>query len=360
MRPIGLFALLLSACSAVNSDVAEAPLLTTAGRVLIIGMDGTRAEALDVADTPHLDGLRRDGVTDMYAITGDVSLSGPGWSSMLSGVWCDKHHVLDNDLTWLQSQFHLYPPIHHRVEAARPDLRTVSVSHWAAINDEIICADEGASDCGGTDSVINTASDAEVRDAAIAELQNRDPHLIFLQFDDIDHAGHGDPTTLDPGGFCPYGNGDQSEGEEGGVCTTLNFNPLYLQAIQTTDTYIGEILSALKGRPEYMRENWLVIVSPDHGGGGAVFNQHGFPVDQDRRTFFIANGAAATALPTESRIKIVDVAATALMHLGISIPDSWDLDGQAVGIVGAPEYQATSVPTCYDPAVFIPDSGGGR
>ena len=28
---------------------------------------------------------------------GNDTISGPGWSSILTGVWADKHGVLDND-----------------------------------------------------------------------------------------------------------------------------------------------------------------------------------------------------------------------------------------------------------------------
>lgn len=342
-------ALLLSACGDDSSS-------TQKSRVLIIGMDGTRAEALELANTPHLDALRAAGVADMHAITGDVSLSGPGWASMLTGVWCDKHHVVDNDATWVQSRFDLYPHFIQRLEEQSPEMRTVSVSHWAAINDEILCADENGGDCGHADVVINTASDAQVRDEVVAELRDGDPDVIFLQFDDIDHAGHGDPATFDPGGFCPFAGGDAAEGSEGGVCLPLNYNPAYLAAIETTDAYIGEILDALYQRPDHGAENWLIIVSPDHGGAGTVFNQHGFPVDQDRRTFTIISAAGLQPLP-DARLKIVDIAATALHHLSLPVDPQWGMDGQAVALPGVPAYEDRPIPTCYDPNTFVPDSG---
>ncbi len=360
MRWTCLAVLLLAACGGgrdttlpADAEGDSSPARASSGRVMIIGMDGTRAEALELANTPHLDELRASGLADMNALTGDVSLSGPGWSSMLSGVWCDKHRVLDNDATWFQSRFDLYPPVHHRVEAVMPEMRTVSISHWAAINDDIICADEAAANCGGTDRVVNTSTDAEVRDAVVAELQDQDPQLIFIQFDDIDHAGHGDPESADPGGFCPFPGGDLSEGEEAGVCTALNYNPAYAQSIETTDAYIGDILAALYARPRFAEENWLILVSPDHGGGGAVFNQHGFPVSQDRRTFVIINGPTTPVLPEES-LHIVDIAATALFHLGISTEEIAMLDGQPVGIRGAREYEPREIPSCYDPSIMVP------
>ncbi len=344
-----LLAFLLIACGSENPAPKSA-------RVMIIGMDGARAEALNVANTPHLDQLRADGLADLHAITGDVSLSGPGWASMLTGVWCDKHHVVDNDASWAQSQFDLYPHFMTRLEVVRPQLRTVSISHWPAINEEILCADENGDDCGQVDQVLTVSSDAAVRDAVLAELRDQDPDAIFMQFDDIDHAGHGDPETFDPGGFCPFSGGDMAEAEQSGACTPVNYNPAYLAAIETTDAYIGEILQALRARPQFSEENWLVMVSPDHGGGGTVFNQHGFPVEQDRRTFLFMLGQDVVAFPDAAQLKIVDIAATALFHLGLALDPDWDLDGQPIGLEAAPSYVEREIPSCYDPAVFVPDS----
>ncbi len=359
MRVKTFFLLLLGSLSLLGgcADKADSESSSAAARVMIIGLDGTRAEALDLAHTPNLDRLRLLGQTDLNAITGDVSLSGPGWASMLSGVWCDKHQVVDNDVSWGNSQFDRFPHFIRRVEQQQPDLRTVSVSHWAAINDEILCADEAGDDCGPTDRVVNTDSDAQVRDVIVDELRNADPHVLFMQFDDIDHAGHGTPPASPPGGFCPYPEGDIIAGEENGLCSPANFNPEYVATLELTDEYIGDILDALFARPDFHAENWLIMVSPDHGGGGVVFNQHGFPQAQDRRTFLIFAANELRPFPVDAQLKIVDVTASALFHLGIVPEPDWQLDGQAIGLPGAPAYVDTAIPTCYDPAVFNPDSG---
>lgn len=332
------------------SNVEETP--ATRGRVMIIGLDGARSDGLQIADTPNIDALINLGQATFHAITGDVSLSGPGWASMLTGVWCDKHNVLDNDATWQQSQFDQYPHFIQRVEAVAPELNTVSISHWAPINDEILCADERDDNCGGADQINNVGTDAEVRDAVVEALTNGNPDVVFMQFDDIDHAGHGDPPYAPPlgdiGGFCPFADGDRDEDGGRGACMAANFNQNYLDTIETTDGYIGDILNALLSRPDFVNENWLIISSPDHGGGGVVINQHGFPHEQDRRTFFILAGNAVTGWDNALNIKIVDVAATALQHLGIALDPAWNLDGQAVGLANATAYVERDIPACAD------------
>jgi len=372
MRPLlmlSTIAFVLAACGGNSAPSGVNP----TGRVLIIGLDGTRSELLEIAAMPNLNRLRATGFTDLDAVTGDVSLSGPGWSSMLTGVWCDKHHVLDNDVTWANSQFNAYPHFLARVEQQQPQLKTVSVSHWAPINEEILCADERDDDCGGVDEVISESSDAAVRDTVVGLLKASDPDVVFVQFDDIDHAGHGtEPYMTTLGGFCP-----RATGSVDGACTVSGLNSEYLRAAEVTDGYIGDILDALYRRPHFQTENWLVIVSPDHGGAGSVPNQHGFNTAQERRTFFIVSGGLTAALPGAPvttlaglpattgnsspppdvrGAKIVDVAATALFHLGIAIDPRWGLDGQPIGLQDAPAYVERPIPSCFNPASFTADS----
>lgn len=364
-----LATVLLGSCVGGNGSGAA----SKAGRVLILGMDGTRSELLELAHMPNLARLSASGFSDLDAITGDVSLSGPGWSSMLTGVWCDKHNVIDNDVSWANSQFNVYPHFMARVEQLRPELKTFSVSHWEPINEEILCADERADNCGRVDKVVSKSTDAGVRDAVVDILNFDNPDAVFVQFDDIDHAGHGTaPYMTTAGGFCP-----KAAGSRDGACTVSGMNSEYIRAGEVTDGYIGDILTALYRRPNYKDENWLVIVSPDHGGAGTLQNQHGFNTAQERRTFFIVSGPPASPLPgtpvsslaglpnaanngspptDTTGVKIVDVAATALFHLRIPIDPKWGLEGQPVGLPGVPAYVEKTIPSCMNPASFAPDN----
>src|SRR5690606_4870793 len=42
--------------------------------------------------------------------------------------------------------------------------------------------------------------------------------------------------------------------------------PEYRDAILRFDSQIGEILAALRARPEYAQENWLVVITSSRGG----------------------------------------------------------------------------------------------
>ena len=96
LLPWVTFLLLGSACLLPAQDPG-------AQRVLVIGIDGVRPDALAAAKTPNLDKLiKTSAFADSTQILGtryskNNTISGPGWSSILTGVWADKHGVHDNE-----------------------------------------------------------------------------------------------------------------------------------------------------------------------------------------------------------------------------------------------------------------------
>ncbi|MDO6603767.1 alkaline phosphatase family protein [Arenibacter palladensis] len=221
-------------------------------KVLVIGIDGCRPDGITAANTPNLDALMANGIYSLDARNTGITSSGPGWSSMLTGVWQDKHKVVDNSFSG--SDFSRYPHFFKRIEENNPNSRTVSVSQWHPINDQIAN--------GFADITRNTAdSSADVKNKAVAELGVEELTALFVHFDDVDHAGHGS-------GFSPD-------------------NSNYINAIETVDAAIGELIIAIKNRPNYTKEDWIIIVSTDHGGTGT---SHGGDTEEERTIFMIVSG----------------------------------------------------------------------
>ncbi len=237
---------------------------TNPGRVLVIGIDGCRADALRAANAPNIHGLLDNAVYSFDALTQFPTWSGAGWSSMCTGVWEDKHGVLDN--SFVGSNYAQYPHFIQRTEAHDPSLHTASIVHWAPINTQIntLC-----------DIEINVPTDLEVKTSAVSYLTDNDPDILFVAFDDVDHAGHGY-------GFAPE-------------------IPEYMATIELTDGYVGEIMDALLDRPNFMEENWLVLLTTDHGGNLAG---HGGASFEERNIFFIAwqQGLAPQEITKESTV----------------------------------------------------------
>jgi hypothetical protein len=124
-----------------------------------------------------------------------------------------------------------------------------------------------------------------------------------------------------------------------------------MQAIETTDGHVGIVLDALRARPTYADEDWLVLVITDHGGVGTGHGGNSFV---ERHIWWIASGTAVQKqqifapdpgsymLPggvNDSLLKLspvqADIGVTALHHLlfdiGINPEEqaAWNLDGKS-------------------------------
>jgi predicted AlkP superfamily pyrophosphatase or phosphodiesterase len=263
-----------------------------AKKVLIIGIDGVRADALKAAKAPNLRALAEGGAVSYEAQTGAITISGPSWSSMLTGVWMEKHGVRDN--SFKGANYDEYPHFFRYVKQVNDKLRTASIAHWSPINYWILSA---------ADYARTEGSDEAVAAEAARYLSAENPDVLFLHFDEVDGAGHGN-------GYHP------------------SVAP-YMAAIEKVDTRVGTVLTALRARKTFAQEEWLILVSTDHGGQG---KGHGPNTPECRTIFFIANGDSVKQGSISPAPNIVDVAATALTHLGIALKPEWKIDGRPVGL----------------------------
>ncbi|MCG8307937.1 MAG: alkaline phosphatase family protein [Cytophagales bacterium] len=104
-------------------------------KVLIIGIDGCRPDALIEAFTPNIDKLIENGAFTPVATTRPTTSSGPGWSNMLTGVWQNKHGVEDN--SFANSNFNSYPHFFNRLKEHDPSLVCASIVRWEPIQSQI-------------------------------------------------------------------------------------------------------------------------------------------------------------------------------------------------------------------------------
>ncbi|MFE6890326.1 alkaline phosphatase family protein [Streptomyces sp. NPDC057694] len=265
-------------------------------KVLVIGLDGTLLSRIKDADAPRLKALMAAGLTapsPIYANPLAPTLSGPGWSTLITGVWPDKHNVKDN--TFTGHKFSQYPDFLTRIETAKPALSTYAVSSWAPLTDTVFSAK--------VDTRVSTPSaeyDTGTTSRAVAQLKSANPDAVFLQLDNVDHAGHS------------YGAASQQ----------------YLDAIHGVDGQVGQLVDAVKSRATYANEDWLILITADHGHTDA--GGHGGSTWPERQTFMIAVGGTVTAGSTRYDVKMPDIAASALAHLGVAIDPAWGLDGRPI------------------------------
>lgn len=293
-------------------------------RVLFIGIDGCRADAVAAAMergmAPQLKMLSEDAdglLTRTFyaggekgAPTHQPTISGPGWSSLLTGVWMDRHGVKDN--RFIGGRYQSHPHFMRRIKEVKAEAFCASFADWPPIHDFIAngsrvegkefldvkftCAPDA-----NRHFIDNPEKDIEVRDEALKTLRTRNPDAMFVYFGQVDEFGHG------------------------AVDSRANFSPdstLYLNAISHVDSHIGELIRAMRARAKFGEEDWLVLITTDHGGRG---NSHGGDSDAERNIWLVAHGSK---LPRE-RLLSEPVPQTALVpliyaHLGIKPRPDWN------------------------------------
>jgi predicted AlkP superfamily pyrophosphatase or phosphodiesterase len=224
----------------------------------------------------------------------------------LTGVWPEKHGVLSNDFS--SNRYAEFPDVFTLVESARPELNTFAVADWLPLVAEqdggpLIgpAVDERVVFNGYDDGWLE--ADSLSVDAAILAVSEGDPDFLFV------YAGSPDEISHHIGGI----------GLE------------YRESIATADRHLGRLLQAIEGRATYGEEDWLILVTTDHGRTEA--GGHGGETPEETTIFYLASGSSAGRGALEGSPGTVDLVATALAHLGVPLDPSWELDGQVVGLV---------------------------
>lgn len=284
-------------------------------KVLLIGIDGVRPDVLAEVPTPNIDALATSGWYTAEARTTTPSVSGPSWSSMLTGVWPEKHGVTNNEFTG--RDYDTWPGFLTRAERERPEMVTFAAVDWLPLAE----LPEG-------DPVLSAAIDQRVTvdgyDLGWAQADGEVASRAALHLDEAD------PDAM----FVYLGNPDETSHRHGSIGTE------YRDAIALADRHVGMLIDAVRVRRHANDENWLVLIGTDHGrreDGG-----HGGDSPEEMTIFILASGVGGgegggaggspTAnWPVPGPADIVDIAATALAHLGFEIDPAWGLDGRPLG-----------------------------
>jgi hypothetical protein len=290
-------------------------------RVLLIGVDGTRADALRKVVTqgraPHLRELIAGGTVTWNAYTGGEpeteslqnTVSGPGWTTVLTGTWRDQHGVADN-------RFRLHriaqaPHWMRRLKDACPSAWASSLCDWEPIQKFIVGGSrKGDADFLSFDFLATPdpalkgrdypQRDREVLARAVEHLAVANPDAMFVYFGTVDEVGH---AVVDPAGsFSPD-------------------NEPYLKALETVDGQVGELLKAMRARPQFAEEHWLVLLTTDHGGR---LKNHGAQTPEERTIWIIAHGGDfPRGLELPGPVPQTAIAPTVFRHLGVGVDAEW-------------------------------------
>ena len=239
-------------------------------KILLIGIDGLiLPTALDSGRAPTLAGIKSAG--HFTQMTMDApTLSGPGWSTLLTGSSHEQHAVTNN--YFVGHNLLNRPDLLSRAFYQDQTTTTFAAAGWPPLVDPVgigpVIHERREQQRANQHRVISRDGetygyqriDAEIADAAVYAMEKFGPDVSFIYFCDADEIGHSKGVT--------------------GVH--------YLEAINRVDEHLFRLHKAITERAEKLGEQWLIVLTTDHGHvdeGG-----HGGDSPQERASFVIALG----------------------------------------------------------------------
>ena len=292
-------------------------------KAIFVILDGIPADVIERVSTPTIDAIASQGGYTRAVTGGPVgqpgetpTVSAPGYMSLVTGTWANKHNVYDNyDLSPNYDYWNLFRLVKHE----RPALRIGIFSTW--IDNRTVLLGEGKSEAGGFlfDHVIDgleldTARfptqpmdrqialvDWAIADEGAAVIAQEAPDLSWFYLQYTDDIGH------------EYGDG-----------------PEFDQAVMDMDARLEKIWAAVSARQQAYNEDWLVVVTTDHGRDGETGREHEGHTERER-TIWIACNSQRLSSRFKDIPEIVDIYPSIARHMGITIPEAIasQLDGRS-------------------------------
>jgi predicted AlkP superfamily pyrophosphatase or phosphodiesterase len=262
-----------------------------AKHVVVVGIDGLAPAGIVNANTPTFDRLCKEGAWSFHARAVMPTSSSSNWASMIMGAGPEQHGVTSNE--WQRDKFTfspvvkgpegIYPTMFGVLRRARPD-SVIGVFHdW----DDFGRLVEGKS----CDALENADGPVDAAHRAVAFWKARQPTLLFVHLDHVDHAGH-------------------SEGWG---------SPAYLRAVEEADRLIDQIQAAVAETK--LQDETVVLVTADHGG---INKGHGGETMAELEIPWILAGPGVRAgAELTDPINTFDTAPTVLRALGVAAPPYW-------------------------------------
>lgn len=252
-----------------NSPLPEGK---TEKKAIVIGYDGCRADALTLTEN-NFSGINKmlgNGASLKLAYCGGVNYpaentqdtsTAPGWCSVLTGVWADKNGVTGNGITKTMEYKTLMTSLTEEKVIDSASFITSWNGHFETDNSTYKLEKEYCEENGLNVRFNYCLEDTASARTAIKDIKSDDcSDFIFAIYEGTDHAGH-----------------------------TFGFssnNPIYRAGFRLNDILAYRTLEAIESRGTYESEDWLIILTSDHGG---FETDHGGPSIQERMIFILTN-----------------------------------------------------------------------
>lgn len=319
MKRLSLLTLVLLLC---GFGQVKAQAAGKTKKTVFIIVDGIPADVIEKVATPHLDQIARVGGYTRASMGGEKggysetpTISAVGYNSLLTGTWANKHNVWSNDIK--DPNYH-YWTIFRFLKEQYPQKKTAIFSTWLDNRTKLV--GEGLPETGklaidyhfdgfeldtvqfphDPNSDYIRRIDAQVASEAARYIRQQGPDLswVYLQYtDDMGHH-HGDSQAM-------------------------------YEAVALADRQVGQLWKAIQYRQQNKAEDWLIIVTTDHGRDASTGKGHGGQSDRERTIWITTNADSLNQQFHKEQPAMVDILPGIARFMNIKIPkeQARELDG---------------------------------
>lgn len=296
-------------------------------KAVFVIIDGIPSDVIKKTATPNLDKISaKGGFLDAYQggekgnYNQSPTISAVGYTNILTGTWYNKHNVPDNAIK--NPNYH-YRTIFRFLKDQYPDKKAAVFSSWRDNRTKLI--GEGLSQTGNIkmdyhfdgleldtmkyphDSKRNFMAriDRDVATEAARCISENGPDLSWVYLEYTDDMGH------------MYGDSKQ-----------------FYNAVRLEDSLAGNIWKAVQYRMKQYNEDWLIIVTTDHGRDAETGKGHGGQSDRERASWIATNAKDLNKYAKGPVISATDIVPTIARFMDIKIPANQQRELDGISIIG--------------------------
>ncbi|MEO7393626.1 MAG: alkaline phosphatase family protein [Chitinophagaceae bacterium] len=293
-----------------------------AKKAIFIIVDGIPADVIEKLNLPNLRAITKTGGYSKAIAGGEYggysqtpTISAVGYNSIITGTWANKHNVWGNDI---KTPNYNYQNIFRLLKEQFPKKKIGIYSSWQdnrtkLVGEAMLKAGNIRFDYKVDGLELDTINyphdensnymhliDEKVAVEAAQSVLTFAPDLSWVYLEYTDDIGH------------KYGDG-----------------PEYYKAISYADEQVGKIWKAIQLRERNYNEDWLIIITTDHGRDAKTGKDHGGQSNRERAGWIITNSKTLNSYFKENKCSIVDIMPTIarFMNIRLAAAAAREIDG---------------------------------